>query len=160
MRSWKLLVLLLAVVLLGTLALTGVATAGPRNSSSFTLVAVVDTTFEPIDRGITFTDNFETMTGDPVDGWEGGKCINLTPDPDATDQWTCEMVVQLPEGTLSGVAVVDFERVAAGGEVTFGVTGGTGAFRSARGEVGVLPYPGDPNRAYIEFRLVGASASY
>jgi hypothetical protein len=43
----------------------------------------------------------------------------------------------------------------------FAVTGGTGAFRNARGELEVAPVPdAEDGRAFAIYRLLGASANY
>jgi hypothetical protein len=159
MRRSRLLVLLL-VVLIGAFVLTGVATAGPRQTSTFTLVVYGQVQSE-IERGLVFVDQIETTTGEPVDGWDGGRCINLSPDLEAVDKYMCEMVFRLPEGDLAVSAVIDFNDIVGDDyELAFAVTGGTGAFRNARGEVVLTPYPGDVDRGYVHFRLIGANAGY
>jgi len=161
MKKWKLLAVLLSVTMLGAFATTQVANAGPRDGASFSLVAFPVTEGEPIERGVTFTDRLETTNGVPIDGWDGGRCINLSPDPEAVDQWMCEMVVRLPDGDLTAAAAVDFGTIVGDDwQIVFAVTGGTNAFRNARGEIIVEPGPVDSGGVLVHFRLRGASSAY
>ena len=46
-------------------------------------------------------------------------------------------------------------------DVVFAVTGGTGSFRNARGDVEVVPVlDAEDGRSLVVFRLLGASADY
>jgi hypothetical protein len=145
-------------MLVGTFAITAVATGKSSGQATFTLVAIPETEFVPIERGFTFTDRLETTDGVPIDGWDGGRCINLNPDPEDLSQWMCEAVVHLPEGDIAMAGPFD---VAGEADFVFGVTGGTGAFRNARGEVEGVPVPGaEDGRVFSVYRLLGASANY
>jgi hypothetical protein len=158
-RFWKLLAVVMASALLVSFAVAGSASGKPGQSGSFTLVAISETADIPIERGFTWTDRFETTDGDAVDGWGGGRCINMSPDPEALSQWMCDMVIHLPQGDITATGSLDVLAIIAGDNVVFGVTGGTGQFRNARGELEVVPIPDSAN-ALAVFRLLGASASF
>jgi hypothetical protein len=152
----KIVAVLLAVMVLSALAFAGVASAKASKDAgavSFTLVAH-SVTFEAIERGFTFTDSIETTDGEPVDGWDGGRCLNLNPDPEVITQYLCDIVFDLPEGVITAAGAFDLTAPSA----VFAVTGGTGAFRNARGEIEVIPI--DETASYAVFRLIGASANY
>lgn len=156
-RGWRLFAVLLTLTLLGTSTLAGVASGASQGSGTFTLVAIVDTEFEPIDRGFTWTDRLETTDGVAVDGWDGGRCMSLVADTEVANRYMCEMVVQLPEGDIVTAGAFD---LGAGEDIVFAVTGGSGSFRNVRGEVEVKPVPDTDDRAFVIFRLRGASVRY
>jgi hypothetical protein len=157
-KPWKLLAVLVAAMLVGTFAITAVASGKSSDQATFTLVAIPETQGEPIERGFTFTDRLETTDGVPIDGWDGGRCINLNPDPEDLSQWMCELVVRLPEGDIAMAGPFD---VSGEADLVFAVTGGTGTFRNARGEVEVVPIPdAEDGRVFAVYRLLGASANY
>lgn len=86
-----------------------------------------------------------------------GRCVNLTLDETNLSQWICELVFELPEGNIAMAGPFDLLAESA----VFAVTGGTGAFRNAGGEVEVVPVPGyEDGRSYAIFRLLGATAKY
>jgi len=147
-------------MLLATFATTAAASGKLDRSddrATFTLVAIPETVNVPIERGITFTDRLETTGGAPIEGWDGGRCVNLNPDPEVLSQWMCELVFHLPEGDIVSAGPFDLT----GTDIVFAVTGGTGAFRNARGEVEVVSVPGaEDEKAFAHFRLLGATANY
>ncbi|MDH3756180.1 MAG: hypothetical protein OEU32_20130, partial [Acidimicrobiia bacterium] len=64
-------------------------------------------------------------------------------------------------GDLTAAAAVDFGTIVGDDwEIVFAVTGGTNAFRNARGEIIVEPGPIDSGGVFVHFRLIGASAAY
>jgi Allene oxide cyclase barrel like domain len=76
-------------------------------------------------------------------GRDGGDCV-LT-NPDGTVE--CMISVRLPGGQLT------FQGLAQGSESDFALTGGTGAFRNARGEAHAVDTA--PGRAEVTIRLIG-----
>lgn len=157
-KGWRLLAVLLTAMLVGTFAFAGVASGTSNDRATFTLVAVPVTQFEEIERGFTFTDRLETTDGVAVDGWDGGRCVSLVEDSEDPSRFLCDMVIHLPEGDIVTAGSFDFGVEA---DLVFAVTGGTGSFRNARGEVEVVPVPdAEDGRVYAIFRLLGASAKY
>ena len=153
LRKTLLVVVLLAMVG-GLLATTGIAFGGSERSE-FAVVAVIQPEHDVLtERGWTFQDALETVHGDPIDGWDGGRCTNLDADDEATDKYMCELVFDLPRGTITAEGPFDINEWI-GGESIFAVTGGTGAYRHIRGEVSVQP---EPNLTYslVVFRVTGA----
>jgi len=147
-----------AAIVVCTFAVAGAASGKSSRQASFTLVAIPETQFVPIERGYTWTDRLETTKGQPIDGWDGGRCLNLNPDPDDLTQYMCDMVVRLPKGDITATVVIDVVAFEAGEEpILFAVTGGTRAFRNARGTVEVVEFE-DGTRAFAIFRLLGVSA--
>ena len=161
MRKRRLLIVLVAVVLIGAFVLTGVAIAGPRGSSTFTLI-LENSSFTGLARGdLVFTDRFWTEDGTPIEGWGGGSCVNLSPDPEAIDSYLCSAVYELPDGDLTFSFALDFtEMVGDDWEVDIAITGGTGAFRNVRGELILTQNPDNPDQSLGHFHLIGASATY
>ncbi len=149
-KQWKRSGIVALALVLGLLALSGVASGESRGNPSFTLVAFQEH-FGEIERGITFLDRLETTDGVAVDGWDGGRCINLDPDSEALTQWMCELVVRLPRGDITAAGPLDFSFEE---DIVFAVTGGTGAFANARGEIEVVDR-GDGG-SFIHFWLRGA----
>jgi hypothetical protein len=165
MKTWRLAALALAVLLLGSFGMAGAAATGEScGDSSFTLMAKGITAGEPIERGFTWTDQVSTLDGEEI-GWDGGRCINLVADvkpPKDTpqDKWMCEMVFHLLDGDITTAASADFAALAAGEveSLIFAVTGGTGDFRNASGELEVVP--ASDTEALVHFWLRGASSPY
>jgi len=91
-------------MLASTFAITAVASGRSSDRATFPLLAIPETESVPIERGFTFTDRLESTDGVSIDGWDGGRCINLNPDSEGLSQWMCEVVVHLPEGDISGLA--------------------------------------------------------
>ena len=160
MARWKILVLMLAVALFGTFALTGAATAGPRDASTFTLVGE-NSSFRALDHGdFTFTDRLETLDGIPIDGTGNGKCANLSLDAEAIDSYMCTYILDLPEGLISSSFMLDYTELVGDWELDIAIDGGTGAFRNARGEMILTPHPENPDLSFLHVCMIGASASY
>jgi hypothetical protein len=164
MKPWKLVALVLAVLLVGSFAMAGAAATGkPGGHSSFTLRATTITAGEEIERGYTWTDRVTTIDGKEL-GWDGGRCINLVapvepPGDTPQDKWMCEMVFHLPDGDITSAAAFDLAGIIAGeADIVFAVTGGTGDFRNARGELEVVPET--ETEALVHFWLRGARACY
>jgi hypothetical protein len=72
----------------------------------------------------------------------------------------CEMVFHLLDGDITTAASADFAALAAGEveSLIFAVTGGTGDFRNASGELEVVP--ASDTEALVHFWLRGASSPY
>jgi hypothetical protein len=160
MKTWRLIALVLAVLLIGSFGMAGAAATGNSGGNpSFTLLAEGITANEPIERGFTWTDRVSTLDDEEI-GWDGGRCINLVADPEALDKWMCEMVFHLPDGDITTAAAFDLAAIIAGEVegIRFAVTGGTGSFRNARGEVEVVGV--SETEALVYFWLRGASANY
>jgi hypothetical protein len=69
-------------MLVSTFAITAVASGRSSDRATFPLLAIPETENVPIERGFTFTDRLESTDGVSIDGWDGGRCINLNPDPE------------------------------------------------------------------------------
>ena len=80
---------------------------------------------------LVFTSDLFDEAGSGV-GRDGADCVVVRLDPSAPPQEQqvvqCSITVELPDGQLT------FQGLARGTENTFAVTGGTGAYRTARGE--------------------------
>jgi hypothetical protein len=155
MTRTKTVVAIMAAVVLSALAFTGVAGAKDKGGegSSFTL-ASVNPEFSAYEWGSTSIDTFYTTEGTLIDGaWAGGRCVSLV---DGTYQ-LCDMVVRLPEGDITLTGLVEAQ---SSEPWVFVVTGGTGQFHSARGEVETAVATYDPFVVHFTFWLKGASADY
>jgi hypothetical protein len=154
-------VVLLTLLVAGLIATAGAAygVGGNKGGGGFEIIAIPQPEHDVYyDWGWTFQDAIETTAGEPIDGWDGGQCVNLDADPEAIDKYTCNLVFHLPDGDITAAGPFDINEYSAGRSV-FAVTGGTGAFRNIRGEVEVLP-AADWSRARVVFRVMGAAAGY
>lgn len=152
-KLWRRFSIVVATLLVATFAIGGAAGAKTDDNATFTLVATFVEISET-ERGFSFLDRIETTDGVPIDGWDGGQCINLSQDETALTQWMCQLVVHLPEGDI--VAAGPFDRTSP--TLVFPVTGGSGDFVNARGELEVVPI--DETSSFAHFRLLGATAKY
>ena len=158
-RTKKVVAVMLAALVLGALAFAGVAGAKDKDDegSSFTLAAVNQDGLV-FNWGSTSIDTLETTDGTPIDGRAGGRCVQLSLTPSGVaDELLCDMVIRLPEGDITLTGLVEAETVE---PWVFVVTGGTGQFHSARGEVESVLYSHDPFVVHLTFWLKGASADY
>lgn len=153
LKLWRRFSIVVATLIVATFAIGGAAGAKSGNNATFTIVAT-SVEFSDIEGGFTFLDEIETTDGVAIDGWDGGHCINLAEDEGALTQWMCHLVVHLPEGDI--VASGSFDLTSP--TIVFAVTGGTGDFVNARGELEVVPI--DELSSFAHFRLLGATAKY
>lgn len=154
-RTKRVVAVALLMLMLSALAFAGMASAddddNKREPASFTLVASPSTTDAP--GGFTWTAELETTKGLPV-GWQGGQCVELQLE---LDRYLCDMVVRLPEGDLTAAALVEMD---AATDWLYAVTGGTGKFHKARGEIEEAVLSEDPFLVSMTFRLENARANY
>ena len=80
-------------------------------------------------------------------GDAGGECITVRIDGEAGVA-KCSETFRLPEGQITAEGLVDFGAT----EFTWAITGGSGAYRSARGEVNVVETNNGQNGAFT-FRI-------
>ena len=152
-KLWRRTSTVVAALLVATFAIGGAAGAKTDDNATFTLIAT-SVSFTETERGLAFLDHIETTDGVPIDGWDGGDCINLDPDETALTQWMCHLVVHLPEGDIVAAGAFDLTSPT----IVFAVTGGSGDFVNARGELEVVPI--DDLSSFAHFRLIGATAKY
>jgi hypothetical protein len=96
--------------------------------------------------GLSLGDRFifsDDISGDAV-GTDGGDCVTVRLDPkDATEAnvnavtQQCVVTLSLPEGQITGQALITFTNAPTPAPFTVAITGGTGKFRTAHGEVEV-----------------------
>ena len=153
-------VALLTLMVAGLIATAGAAYGtGDSRGGGFEIIAIPQLHEDVYyDWGWTFQDAIETTDGEPIDGWDGGRCVNLDSDPEAIDRYMCELVFRLPDGDITAAGPFDVNEFGNGGSV-FAVTGGTGAFRNIRGDVTVMP-AADFSSSRVVFRVMGAAAGY
>ena len=84
-------------------------------------------------------------------GDAGAECLTVRIDG-ATAVAHCTETFRLPEGQIVAAGMLTFDVAVGGTEFTWAITGGTGAYRMARGEVIVVESNGGQNAAY-EFRI-------
>jgi hypothetical protein len=146
-------VVLVLCVLVGVMAATGAATKeGGVNRFELRVIPNAETELF-YDWGWTLNEEIATIEGELI-GWNGGPCMQLSPDPDATDRFWCDFGMQLPDGTIifgGPVSLDDYME----GKIVFAVTGGTGKFRNIHGEVRLVPEE-DLSYATLIFRVKGA----
>lgn len=158
MRMRRILTVMVAVLMLvGALAATGAA-RGRDGMTRFevNVIGNVDTEIY-YDWGWTLNEHVETTDGEFL-GWSGGPCMNLSPDPDVLDRYTCDLGMRLPDGDIIFGGPLDLNEWTAG-ETVFAVTGGTGKFRHISGEVRLIPAE-DFSYSRLIFRVKGACARY
>ena len=155
-RTKKIVAVVLGVLVLSALAFAGVANAKDKDKddevSSFTLAAVNQDSLE-FDWGSTSIDTLETTEGTPIGGWAGGRCVRVG----LVDEHLCDIVMRLPEGDITLTGLVEYEST---DPWVFVVTGGTGQFQNARGEVESALYTYEPFVVHFTFRLEGATTDY
>jgi hypothetical protein len=96
--------------------------------------------------GLSLGDRFvfsDDLSGDAV-GTDGGDCVVVRLDPkDATETnlkavtQQCVVTLSLPEGQITGQALITFTNTPTQPSFTVAITGGTGEFNTAHGEVQV-----------------------
>jgi hypothetical protein len=96
--------------------------------------------------GLSLGDRFvfsDDVSGDEV-GTDGGDCVVVRLDPkDATEAnlkavtQQCVVTLSLPEGQITGQGLVTFTNTPTQPSFTVAITGGTGEFNTAHGEVQV-----------------------
>jgi hypothetical protein len=96
--------------------------------------------------GLSLGDRFvfsDDVSGDEV-GTDGGECVIVRLDPkDATEAnlkavtQQCVVTLSLPEGQITGQGLITFTNTPTQEPFTVAITGGTGDFRTAHGEVQV-----------------------
>ncbi len=153
-------VALLTLMVAGLIATAGAAYGtGENRGGGFEIIAIPQVEHDVYyEWGWTFQDRMETTDGVPIDGWDGGQCVNLDADPEALDKYMCHLVFRLPEGDITAAGPIGFDEFAAG-DTVFAVTGGTESFRNIRGEVAVIP-AADFSSSRVVFRVMGAAAGY
>ena len=81
-------------------------------------------------------------------GFDGGRCQLVR----APALFNCVSVNQLPKGQVTAQGLNDFSQ--GDGPYHFAITGGTGAYRKAHGEVEVLFRSPDPEHSRVTFRII------
>ena len=94
--------------------------------------------------GLSLGDRFvfsDDITGDAT-GTDGGDCVIVQLDPkDATEATVksvtqqCVVTLSLPDGQITGQGLITFTNTPSQPSFTVAITGGTGEFRGAGGEV-------------------------
>jgi Allene oxide cyclase barrel like domain len=96
----------------------------------------------PVGTRYIFSSGIYDTAGQRI-GRDGADCVQTNPD----GTFHCVISVILPDGELT------FQGLATGTENTFAITGGTGAFRNARGEAHAVDT--EPGRAEVTIRVIG-----
>lgn len=96
----------------------------------------------PVGTRFVFSSGIYDLQGNRI-GRDGADCVQVNPD----GTFHCVISVVLPDGELT------FQGLANGPDNTFALTGGTGAYRTARGEArAVVTAPGQDD---LTIRIVG-----
>jgi hypothetical protein len=150
----KKLVLGAMLALLLTVAGVSVASATGNDNGDDDATRVINltaTTVQDADidlgtKGLSLGDRFvfsDDVSGDEV-GTDGGECVIVRLDPkDATEAdfkaitQQCVVTLSLPDGQITGQGLITFTNTPTPEPFTVAITGGTGAFRTAHGEVEV-----------------------
>jgi Allene oxide cyclase barrel like domain len=97
----------------------------------------------PVGTRYVFSSGIYDTAGNRI-GRDGADCVQTNPD----GTFHCVISVVLPDGELT------FQGIARGTESDFAITGGTGAYRNARGEAHAIDT--EPGRAEVTIRVIGA----
>jgi Allene oxide cyclase barrel like domain len=97
----------------------------------------------PVGTRYVFSSGIYNTAGNRI-GRDGADCVQTNPD----GTFHCVISVVLPDGELT------FQGIARGTESDFAITGGTGAYRNARGEAHAIDT--EPGRAEVTIRVIGA----
>ena len=84
-------------------------------------------------------------------GDAGGQCTTVRIDKDASVA-KCSETFRLPDGQIATEGLVTFDPVTGGTQFTWAITGGTGAYRTARGEVNIVETNAGANST-LDFRI-------
>ncbi len=126
-----------------------------------TTTLIQDTDLDLGDEGLSQGDRFvfsdEVFFEDEKVGVDGGECVIVLftpgPDPDAEPEALtaqCVATVSLPDGQITAQGLVDFTET---GAFTIAITGGTGKYRTAHGEVEVQEESADVDRLTLKLIL-------
>jgi len=96
----------------------------------------------PVGTRFVFSSGVYDTDGNRI-GHDGADCVQVNPD----GTFHCVISVQLPQGEISVAGLAN------GPDNVFAVTGGTGAYRNARGEARAIDT--EPGRAEVTIRLIG-----
>ncbi len=128
---------------------------------NLTTTLVQDTELDLGDEGLSQGDRFvfadDVFLDDEKVGTDGGECVIVlfTPGPDPDDDpealtAQCVATVSLPDGQITVQGLVDFTEP---GPFTIAITGGTGKYRTAHGEVEVIEESAEVNRLKVKLIL-------
>jgi hypothetical protein len=142
------LALLLAVASVSLASATSSDDGGGNTTRVINLTAttVQNTDIDLGKSGLSLGDRFvfsDDLSGDE-DGTDGGDCVIVRLDPeDATEAnvkavtQQCVVTLSLPDGQITGQGLITFTNTSTQEPFTVAITGGTGEFRTAHGEVQV-----------------------
>jgi hypothetical protein len=96
----------------------------------------------PVGTRYVFSSGIYDTAGNRI-GRDGADCVQTNPD----GTFHCVISVMLPDGELT------FQGIAKGTDSVFAITGGTDAFRNARGDAHAVDT--EPGRAEVTIRVIG-----
>ena len=96
----------------------------------------------PVGTRFVFSSGIYDTNGNRI-GRDGADCVQTNPD----GTFLCSIAVTLPQGELT------VQGLANGPDNVFAITGGTGAYRNARGDVRAVDT--EPGRAEVTIRILG-----
>lgn len=103
--------------------------------------------------GISVGDSFtfsETVSAhDKVVGSAGGTCVEVAVSSNATSQ-QCTITAVLQRGQIVAAGIATYSSGRDAMPVDYAITGGTGAFRTARGQVSVTPISDGSDRVVLD----------